>query len=63
MSEEVGGQINAAWYGLKRFQFPYLSVPQALDQQAYSSFAEYFYVLNENLYDIENWDEDEADFD
>ncbi len=63
LSEEVGGQINAAWYGLKRFQFPYLSVPQALDQQAYSSFAEYFYVLNEKLYDIENWDEDEADFD
>ena len=59
LSEEVGGQIDVAWYGLKRLQFPYLSVPQALDRQAYSSYAEYFYALDENLYDIENWDDSE----
>lgn len=59
LSEEVGGQIDAAWYGLKRLQFPYLSVPQALDRQAYSSYAGYFYALDENFYDIETWDDSE----
>lgn len=58
-TEEVSGKIKASWYGLKRFWFPYLTSVQALEQQAYNRFAEYFYALDENFYDIETWDDSE----